>query len=1121
MGNFVPIKTKIVRMRTKFPLKIMLLLCMFWLSAQAQVTTVKASLIQSNSPVGTSNIVNLNDAVDTGATYLDTYARINSVGNLLNPNVSTNNRFIEIAFAEDIPANTPVYLKMASDPESRVLDVLAGGAIGNLLTTLINTVAVGNQTITLEGITAGGTSVYTNSSLNTENFRVVFNSAGQYFVKITHNAAYRRIKITNHAVAGTLDVSKRLDVYGAYFQKGTPTCSNAVYTSYNAGGLLSVVDLNITDAPKAIDADASTHSSLTLGVLGAGEWIEQTVYFEGASSASDTYNIKLAIPPGLLAANLIGGITIHTYNGTSTTPAYSTDMGTLLGLPANAQVLSLFTNNQPATFSITPGVAVNRIAIRYQALVAVNTQYNLSIYEVSKGFGLSVTGGGTFHVNDAVNLVSAITSSQCNPTYTYAWTLNGGTTVLSTSANYAPPTNTPGTYNYTLAVTDNFGAVKTATAQVIVQAPPVAGTLNNILIQCTDGPEVNLTLSGYQGSVLRWERADNAAFTNATTLNITTPYLTPVQMGSITQTTYFRAFVNQNNYAEVHTDIAVGGVVSIKSSEWNGSAWSNGIPDIGTIIYINGNYSEDTDLTGCKIIVGNNAVVTIPSDNTVHLSKSIRVNSGSFTLENEAHLIQDTNIEANVGNIIVTRNSSSLFRLDYTLWSAPVAGQNLKNFSPQTHNDRFYEYAYVAASNNEFYVALDPIANSFQAAKGYLIRMPNLNSTPGYNDGNTSIVFTGQFTGVPNNGTITRTLSTDGNRFTLVGNPFPSPINVHAFFEANASVLREGSALYFWRKKNNSNASSYATMTTDVYCYNHAIGGNVGEEQYGGIQWDSHFNDADPATWTINTGQGFIVRAKAELAAGSNPQLTFNAGMRRGNVHTNQFFRTMQNQDTPDVNSRIWIEMHGADEIAQSALVYSSTATAGIDYGRDAEAMSGGNTGLWSKLDSYNLVIQARPQFTNADVVPMGYRVTAAGQYSLTVHRADGLFAGDQDIYIKDNLLGTVTSIKNNTYTFTTDAGVFNTRFEVVYAPQGQLGTSQPSLDNMVMVYQNNGAINITAGTLQINAVAVYDIGGRKLYEKTNINNTETAITNLNAAQQVLLVEINTVSGKVTKKIIY
>ena len=65
-------------------------------------------------------------------------------------------------------------------------------------------------------------------------------------------------------------------------------------------------------------------------------------------------------------------------------------------------------------------------------------------------------------------------------------------------------------------------------------------------------------------------------------------------------------------------------------------------------------------------------------------------------VESGGALVQVINsANANVGAITVNRNSNSLLRLDYTMWSSPVSGtQTLAQFSPLTSQspNRFYTY---------------------------------------------------------------------------------------------------------------------------------------------------------------------------------------------------------------------------------------------------------------------------------------------------------------------------------------------------------------------------------------------------------------------------------------------
>jgi hypothetical protein len=135
----------------------------------------------------------------------------------------------------------------------------------------------------------------------------------------------------------------------------------------------------------------------------------------------------------------------------------------------------------------------------------------------------------------------------------------------------------------------------------------------------------------------------------------------------------------------------------------------------------------------------------------------------------------------------------------------------------------------------------------------------------------------------------------------------------------------------------------------------------------------------------------------------------------------------------------------------------------------------------------------------------------------------DGLFLGEQNVYLKDNLLNVTHDIKASAYTFTSDQGTFNNRFEVVYI-NSTLNISTPTFDaNSVIVYKDdNKVLNINAGKVVMKNVKIYDVRGRLVYEKSNINTTTTALKDLKAEQEVLLVKITSDDNKVvTKKVVF
>lgn len=179
----------------------------------------------------------------------------------------------------------------------------------------------------------------------------------------------------------------------------------------------------------------------------------------------------------------------------------------------------------------------------------------------------------------------------------------------------------------------------------------------------------------------------------------------------------------------------------------------------------------------------------------------------------------------------------------------------------------------------------------------------------------------------------------------------------------------------------------------------------------------------------------------------------------------------------------------------------------------------GGTLSLYSVEAQNSFSIQARPKFDTDDVVAMGYRADNAGMYTITLNRKDGVF-NSQPIYLKDNLLGQTVSLTDAGHTFTTDAGTFDKRFEVLY--NQPLGTTDTQFTaNNVIVYKQDNTVMITMGNVEMTGINVYDIRGRLLYNKTGINAANASVSNLGIQHEVIIVEVTTIKGKVSKKIVY
>ncbi len=711
----------------------------------------------------------------------------------------------------------------------------------------------------------------------------------------------------------------------------------------------------------------------------------------------------------------------------------------------------------------------------------------------------------------------------------YKWyrnTANNNTTGTlipnETSSTYTPPATTAGTtYFYAEVYPAGFECAKTASTPIAytVNSTSAAGTITGNQSVCPATP-ATVSLTGYTGTIQWQSSATGAAGSWANISGATSASYT---IASVTQVTYLRAIVTNGSCSSATSATSI--VSPITSFTWTGLVdrnwhvagnWScSTVPTLvdDVTIPLTPNQpivSQTITALGKSLTLQANATLTANSGTNMQILGAVTVDpTATFTLQNNANLVQDTATatSANSGKITVLRDNNSLYRLDYTLWSSPVTGQNLFAFSPATVATRFYTYTPPL----DVYTVVPGLSSSstteFTTTKAYLIRMPNTSTEAGYNNGTTPITYHGSFTGVPNNGAVYATVSSQGQGYNGIGNPYPSPVNVHNFIDANVSSLADGT-LYFWRKKNNMTHTSYATITKFAYAPNDAEGGNTA---------GTAFPEGQESQWTINTAQGFITKVSAGVT-----QLAFNNSMRKM-TNTNQFFRP--GAETGNQASKLWINITSPSQAFSTAVVgYSDITTNGFDFGYDGKLMNNdeGTLKLYSLAADSKLAIQARSTFAPTDVVPMGYSAQDAGSYTIRITDKTGAFNNGQEVYLKDNFTGTLNNLSQGSYDFVTEAGTFEGRFEIVYTNTVLSNPANELTANSVVVFKNNAGLHIDAGKLVIKNVELFDVRGRQVFATQNINSNTTTVTGVTAENQVLIARISTQDGSViNKKVVY
>ena len=579
---------------------------------------------------------------------------------------------------------------------------------------------------------------------------------------------------------------------------------------------------------------------------------------------------------------------------------------------------------------------------------------------------------------DAASILGGNSINATTGAVTYAASWSGNTTITATAVGCSGPVTT--THTVTISPTTVGGLISGGGVRV-----------------CQGTTPTDLTLSGYTGTIVRWEKSSNNTFTSPVVIASTSAVLAGSAIGIVSDTVYIRAVVQSGICNVAYSDVTT---LTVVSTTWNGSTWSNGAPDSATTAFITGNFAANSNLFACNLTVSNNATVLIPDGFNVTLSGALAVGTGStFTLEPNANLVQTPSASSavNTGKIRVKEVTPELKRQDYAMFSAPVIGQQLQAFSPSTLASRFYTYD---PSTNIYVAVTNPSVTNFTVGKGYLIRTPN-------NFPTTPTLWNATYEGTPFNGTLTIPVTT--GTYNAVGNPYPSAIDADMFFDANG--LTE--ALYFYRKTNGTNSTAYATYTKTGGVSSSALnGGNNNQDSSNNLAPDG----------TIAVGQGFVVKS-------SSNAITFTNAMRINDEHGVQLRTNLERH-------RIWLSMtNTAGFFSQTLVAYMAGATNGVDAAIDGRYFNDSQTALTSIINTQEYSIQGRQlPFVASDVVILGFKTELSNTYKISLDKVDGLFLTSQVIYLKDKLTNTYTNLRTGSYTFSSVAGVFNNRFELRFA---------------------------------------------------------------------------------------
>ncbi len=572
---------------------------------------------------------------------------------------------------------------------------------------------------------------------------------------------------------------------------------------------------------------------------------------------------------------------------------------------------------------------------------------------------------------------------------------------------------------------------------------------------------------------------------------------------------------NSNNEFWVLDDALLKGD-EVVSTTWNGTAWSNGVPNNTTKAIFNADYDMNSNpsVTACACTVNNGFKVLVASNKFLEIGNDIVV-EGGIKVSNNGSLVQlNKNVNIIGSNFVIERTTTPYRMYDYTYWSSPIENADLNTVFAANPQNNIYSFttANFDDTNNDSYDDNNddwtPASGIMTVGKGYIVmgagaQFPVPNPIP-----TTTQTQTVQFEGKINNGDITVPVFLDANSSdtyvnqNLIGNPYPSAIYTPAFLAKNTNLT---GTLYFWT--HNDQISSAITgpdtynFTNDSYVtYTAGTGGALGN--CGGCTTPTDY---------IASGQSFF--ADLSQSAG-NGTVVFNNSMRATGGNDN-FYRMPQSE-----KNRIWFNMQtNTNDFRQILIGFFDQATNNVDRDYDGKRLENGtNFDFFSLINNEKYAVQGVPSLVDSKTMPIGVEIPVDSQITLSIDR----FEGDLDqvnVYLHDKDLQIFYDLKQADYTVDMLQGEYANRFELVFS-RNALNTNSNELlngNNLIVSNTNSQVLVKVSGETTMKNIQVYDVIG-KLISNVNLNTNEATLQGNYQTGAVYFVKVTLQNGQTLNK---
>lgn len=601
--------------------------------------------------------------------------------------------------------------------------------------------------------------------------------------------------------------------------------------------------------------------------------------------------------------------------------------------------------------------------------------------------------------------------------------------------------------------------------------------------------------------------------------------------------------IRQNLAACYYSCASCPGGVTI----WDGTNWSAGVPSITTQAVIAGNYNTSIggfqdSFDACSLNVDAGFTLNIADGDYVRIQNDITVD-GSMNVETAGAVVQidDTANVIENGLIRVIKTTSDLNAwYEYTYWSSPVSGERIDTglFESQTSRrfvynaQNFLDETRETNNDNASLPGQDDIddnGDDWVWVDGSTTMAPGV----GYAATHKESLFIGPpfssppyqfdytFEGPFNNGLINVPVyrndsELNDNNWNLIGNPYPSAIDADLFLAANSAIdasvtTTTGStldgAIFIWSQNTAPSETANGNEGLNFSDGDYAIINGMGEVPGG--DGDTPYIIASDIR-AIPSGQAFFVSMSNGATASSvsgdiyTANVVFNNSMRVFGVDDNsKFFKNTSSKNKLNESNKISIKLISDNGVFNQILIgYTDKATDNYDgmyYDAVKNLSSNTSAALYSLIDGVDKKFAIQGKANNSlntdEVVKLGFKTTidVATIYTLSIAQLEGDFLSNNTIYLKDKLTNTVHNLSNDDYSFTSEVGEFNERFEIAFNAASLSNDAFALNNNAVKIVQlDNNNVKFTTETSTFKSITVFDLLGRALQTFNGDSNNET-----------------------------